>query len=154
MGKKERETEKKKKRGGGGQWTILEAQCHFLSWYSSDPQALSEKFLIMKYPTIPNDMAKKIKTVSINNFTKTKNTIKIPSDLLLFPYVFIFLYFSRLQISRLLLTPRCGEEVTNHRILLLWEQMVGFSGDETAPFFGFLGAAAALVFSCKLPFFC
>ncbi|KAK6118879.1 hypothetical protein DH2020_047385 [Rehmannia glutinosa] len=25
-----------------------------------------------------------------------------------------------------------------------------FSGDETAPFFGFLGAAAALVFSCKL----
>ncbi|CAN6909150.1 unnamed protein product, partial [Brassica oleracea] len=24
----------------------------------------------------------------------------------------------------------------------------GFSGDETAPFFGFLGAAAALVFSC------
>jgi hypothetical protein len=24
-----------------------------------------------------------------------------------------------------------------------------FSGDETAPFFGFLGAAAALVFSCK-----
>jgi hypothetical protein len=23
-----------------------------------------------------------------------------------------------------------------------------FSGDETAPFFGFLGAAAALVFSC------
>ncbi|RXH90960.1 hypothetical protein DVH24_006905 [Malus domestica] len=26
-----------------------------------------------------------------------------------------------------------------------------FSGDETAPFFGFLGAAAALVFSCKTP---
>ncbi|KAJ6816442.1 V-type proton ATPase 16 kDa proteolipid subunit [Iris pallida] len=26
--------------------------------------------------------------------------------------------------------------------------MVSFSGDETAPFFGFLGAAAALVFSC------
>jgi hypothetical protein len=26
--------------------------------------------------------------------------------------------------------------------------MVAFSGDETAPFFGFLGAAAALVFSC------
>nr|CAB3463604.1 unnamed protein product [Digitaria exilis] len=26
--------------------------------------------------------------------------------------------------------------------------MAGFSGDETAPFFGFLGAAAALVFSC------
>ena len=26
-----------------------------------------------------------------------------------------------------------------------------FSGDETAPFFGFLGAAAALVFSCKHP---
>lgn len=26
--------------------------------------------------------------------------------------------------------------------------MVDFSGDETAPFFGFLGAAAALVFSC------
>lgn len=26
--------------------------------------------------------------------------------------------------------------------------MPGFSGDETAPFFGFLGAAAALVFSC------
>lgn len=26
----------------------------------------------------------------------------------------------------------------------------GFSGDETAPFFGFLGAAAALVFSCKI----
>ena len=25
----------------------------------------------------------------------------------------------------------------------------GFSGDETAPFFGFLGAAAALVFSCN-----
>lgn len=24
-----------------------------------------------------------------------------------------------------------------------------FSGDETAPFFGFLGAAAALVFSCN-----
>jgi hypothetical protein len=24
-----------------------------------------------------------------------------------------------------------------------------FSGDETAPFFGFLGAAAALVFSCE-----
>jgi len=28
--------------------------------------------------------------------------------------------------------------------------MAGFSGDETAPFFGFLGAAAALVFSCNL----
>lgn len=28
------------------------------------------------------------------------------------------------------------------------EIMVDFSGDETAPFFGFLGAAAALVFSC------
>ncbi|WZZ51592.1 hypothetical protein YC2023_051699 [Brassica napus] len=27
--------------------------------------------------------------------------------------------------------------------------MSTFSGDETAPFFGFLGAAAALVFSCK-----
>jgi V-type H+-transporting ATPase 16kDa proteolipid subunit len=27
--------------------------------------------------------------------------------------------------------------------------MAGFSGDETAPFFGFLGAAAALIFSCK-----
>ncbi|RCV36015.1 hypothetical protein SETIT_7G285900v2, partial [Setaria italica] len=27
-------------------------------------------------------------------------------------------------------------------------KMVAFSGDETAPFFGFLGAAAALVFSC------
>jgi V-type H+-transporting ATPase proteolipid subunit len=27
--------------------------------------------------------------------------------------------------------------------------MAPFSGDETAPFFGFLGAAAALVFSCK-----
>jgi len=27
--------------------------------------------------------------------------------------------------------------------------MAGFSGDETAPFFGFLGAAAALVFSCN-----
>ncbi|KAJ6837359.1 V-type proton ATPase 16 kDa proteolipid subunit [Iris pallida] len=26
--------------------------------------------------------------------------------------------------------------------------MVSFSGDETAPFFGFLGAAAALIFSC------
>ncbi|KAG0476913.1 hypothetical protein HPP92_013754 [Vanilla planifolia] len=26
--------------------------------------------------------------------------------------------------------------------------MAAFSGDETAPFFGFLGAAAALVFSC------
>jgi UDP-N-acetylmuramyl pentapeptide phosphotransferase/UDP-N-acetylglucosamine-1-phosphate transferase len=26
-----------------------------------------------------------------------------------------------------------------------------FSGDETAPFFGFLGAAAALVFSCTFP---
>ncbi|MCI24518.1 V-type proton ATPase 16 kDa proteolipid subunit-like, partial [Trifolium medium] len=26
--------------------------------------------------------------------------------------------------------------------------MAPFSGDETAPFFGFLGAAAALVFSC------
>ncbi|KAI5438804.1 V-type proton ATPase subunit c4 [Lathyrus oleraceus] len=26
--------------------------------------------------------------------------------------------------------------------------MAGFSGDETAPFFGFLGAAAALIFSC------
>ncbi|KAE9605847.1 V-type proton ATPase 16 kDa proteolipid subunit [Lupinus albus] len=26
--------------------------------------------------------------------------------------------------------------------------MTAFSGDETAPFFGFLGAAAALVFSC------
>jgi hypothetical protein len=25
-----------------------------------------------------------------------------------------------------------------------------FSGDETAPFFGFLGAAAALVFSCTV----
>lgn len=31
--------------------------------------------------------------------------------------------------------------------------MAGFSGDETAPFFGFLGAAAALVFSCKPQFF-
>ncbi|KAJ6810410.1 V-type proton ATPase 16 kDa proteolipid subunit [Iris pallida] len=29
--------------------------------------------------------------------------------------------------------------------------MPSFSGDETAPFFGFLGAAAALVFSCKHP---
>jgi hypothetical protein len=33
-----------------------------------------------------------------------------------------------------------------------------FSGDETAPFFGFLGAAAALVFSCNhlliRPFIC
>ncbi|CAN7012667.1 unnamed protein product, partial [Brassica rapa subsp. trilocularis] len=28
------------------------------------------------------------------------------------------------------------------------EKMSTFSGDETAPFFGFLGAAAALVFSC------
>ncbi|KAE9616479.1 hypothetical protein Lalb_Chr03g0025311 [Lupinus albus] len=27
--------------------------------------------------------------------------------------------------------------------------MAPFSGDETAPFFGFLGAAAALVFSCN-----
>lgn len=27
-----------------------------------------------------------------------------------------------------------------------------FSGDETAPFFGFLGAAAALVFSCNSSF--
>ena len=27
--------------------------------------------------------------------------------------------------------------------------MSAFSGDETAPFFGFLGAAAALIFSCK-----
>jgi hypothetical protein len=27
-----------------------------------------------------------------------------------------------------------------------------FSGDETAPFFGFLGAAAALVFSCSSRF--
>ena len=27
-----------------------------------------------------------------------------------------------------------------------------FSGDETAPFFGFLGAAAALVFSCTILF--
>ena len=26
-----------------------------------------------------------------------------------------------------------------------------FSGDETAPFFGFLGAAAALIFSCAFP---
>lgn len=30
--------------------------------------------------------------------------------------------------------------------------MSTFSGDETAPFFGFLGAAAALVFSCKYLF--
>lgn len=30
--------------------------------------------------------------------------------------------------------------------------MAGFSGDETAPFFGFLGAAAALVFSCSFLF--
>jgi hypothetical protein len=30
--------------------------------------------------------------------------------------------------------------------------MAGFSGDETAPFFGFLGAAAALIFSCKSQF--
>lgn len=29
--------------------------------------------------------------------------------------------------------------------------MSSFAGDETAPFFGFLGAAAALVFSCNLP---
>lgn len=27
---------------------------------------------------------------------------------------------------------------------------VGFAGDEVAPFFGFMGAAAALVFSCML----
>ena len=27
---------------------------------------------------------------------------------------------------------------------------VGFAGDEIAPFFGFMGAAAALVFSCTL----
>ena len=34
-----------------------------------------------------------------------------------------------------------------YRVLLLcvWEQMVGFSDDETAPFFGFLGAAVALI---------
>ncbi|KAJ9550151.1 hypothetical protein OSB04_014196 [Centaurea solstitialis] len=32
--------------------------------------------------------------------------------------------------------------------LALYGLIVGFSGDETAPFFGFLGAAAALVFSC------
>ncbi|KAL9299624.1 putative V-ATPase proteolipid subunit, F/V-ATP synthase subunit C superfamily [Arabidopsis thaliana] len=32
--------------------------------------------------------------------------------------------------------------------LLRSEKMSTFSGDETAPFFGFLGAAAALVFSC------
>ncbi|WVZ02085.1 hypothetical protein V8G54_022891 [Vigna mungo] len=32
--------------------------------------------------------------------------------------------------------------------------MASFSGDETAPFFGFLGAAAALVFSCNsIPIF-
>lgn len=31
------------------------------------------------------------------------------------------------------------------------ERMTVFSGDETAPFFGFLGAAAALVFSCTWP---
>ncbi|CAL9120282.1 unnamed protein product, partial [Musa textilis] len=30
------------------------------------------------------------------------------------------------------------------------ETMSTFSGDETAPFFGFLGAAAALVFSCSM----
>lgn len=26
-----------------------------------------------------------------------------------------------------------------------------FNGDEVAPFFGFLGAAAALIFACKVP---
>lgn len=31
---------------------------------------------------------------------------------------------------------------------------VAFSGDEVAPFFGFIGAAAALVFSCTSPFWC
>ncbi|XP_042467434.1 V-type proton ATPase 16 kDa proteolipid subunit-like [Zingiber officinale] len=31
--------------------------------------------------------------------------------------------------------------------------MSSFSGDETAPFFGFLGAAAALIFSCNFPQF-
>ncbi|GMN55791.1 hypothetical protein TIFTF001_024906 [Ficus carica] len=40
------------------------------------------------------------------------------------------------------------EEPTSSRILLPPTMSSTFSGDETAPFFGFLGAAAALVFSC------
>lgn len=36
-----------------------------------------------------------------------------------------------------------------HYSLCIKKMASTFSGDETAPFFGFLGAAAALVFSCK-----
>ncbi|XP_072974565.1 V-type proton ATPase subunit c1-like [Typha angustifolia] len=42
-------------------------------------------------------------------------------------------------------TPKLG---FSHLSLRLPATMSTFSGDETAPFFGFLGAAAALVFSC------
>jgi len=42
---------------------------------------------------------------------------------------------------------REGEEQRNREI----KMSSAFSGDETAPFFGFLGAAAALIFSCAFP---